>query len=244
MRRTRLLAALIAIPVLLAAACGGGSDDDNGAPTSVPFSTAELGTMLVGPASLYAPSLEELPGYFTLDRGETFGLSALTFTALGPFSSAEEGDRLSAEWGYVDGYRGVFQPDGLIAGVLEGRYYVTVMVHEFKTTEGARSAFAHYKALSDSTEGSEQESVPQIGNEAGAWSAVSGTVPNTEMEAVYHRIVVRRGNILAEVRTQGGQPFMTIESAAAIATIIDERAEGVREAVEPTPIAAPTSPAF
>jgi hypothetical protein len=38
------------------------------------------------------------------------------------------------------------------------------------------------------------------------------------------------------VLTYGGQPFLTINPARDIAVIIDERALGERDAIEPTPI--------
>ena len=117
-------------------------------------------------------------------------------------------------------------------------------MHSFRTIEGARDAFAHYESWSTDAEGSETESAPDLGNEAGAWSFLTGTVGNSDVERIFHRVLLRRGNIIADVLTEGGQPFMTIDQAAGFAQIIDERATGGRAAELPTPIVAPASPAL
>jgi hypothetical protein len=232
----------LALP-FFALACGGDDGGDDIAPDAS-TGQSEPGRLLTEPPAAYAPAVEELAGFFSVQDNETYGLSAGTFASLGPFDSRADGERLADEWGYDSGFRVIFQPDGLLAGVLEGRFFATIMIHEFETTQGAQEAFAHYKTWSDGRAGSEKEEAPDLGNESGAWSIVLGTVGNTEMETVYHRVVIRRGNIIADILTEGGKPFMTIDQAAGLAQIFDERATGTRPAEMPTPVAAPTSPAF
>ncbi len=236
MSRLYAAAVVLALPFLLLA-CGGGDDDAGGG-------QAELGQVLTQPPSAYAPAVEELDDFFSVNDNETYGLALGTFASLGPFQNRAEGEALAEEWGYVQGYRVIYQPDGLLAGVLQGRYFATIMIHEFETAEGARDAFAHYKAWSDGVADSKKEQAPELGNESGAWSIIAGNVGNTEMERVYHRIVIRRGNIVADIVTEGGLPFMTIDQAAGLAQIFDGRVTGDRPAEPPTPVPVSTSPAF
>ncbi len=217
----------MSLPFLLAA-CGG--DDDSGS-----GSESAPGVAVDGPPLRYMPAVEEMPGLFTVDEGNSFGLSSRAFAGMGPFRNVQEGDELAEEWGYTVGNVMVFRPDGLLAGVLEGRYFATIMIHQFETPVGARDAFAHYKSWSDGVKDSETEDAPILGNESGAWSIATGTVANTEMKAIHHRVVIRRGNIVADVRTEGGEPFMSVDDAAALALIIDQRATGERLAEMPTP---------
>lgn len=222
----------------LAMACGdrdGSSGADSG-PEPV----------LAGPPSAYAPALEELEGLYEVNRSETYSLSQATFATLagGPFPDTKAAEDFAKEWGYQGGFTVLYQPDGLLAGVLQGRYYITVQVHQFSSTEGAKELFARFSEQGDTTRGSERMKADRVGNESGAWAFVQGTVGNSEMVGIYHRVVFRRGNIVGVVITYGGEPYMTIERALAVARIMDERATGGREAVEPTPIARPTSPAF
>lgn len=203
-------------------------------------------TVLPGPASAYAPALDELDGLFEVNRSETYALSEASFATLagGAFPDTRAAQDFAEEWGYEGGFTVLYQPDGLLAGVLQGRYYITVQVHRFSSTEGAKELFAKLREQGDTARGSEPVRADTVGNQSGAWAFVQGTVGNSEMVGIYHRVVFRRGNIVGVVITYGGEPYMTIEPALAVARIMDERATGVRDAVEPTPIARPTSPVF
>ena len=97
-----LIPGLLFVALFAAFACGGeGEKDDT-------ILTSELGQQLEGPPPRYAPAVEELPGYFIVDRANSFNLSALTFASLGPFATLADGDRLAAAWGYEGGYIVVF----------------------------------------------------------------------------------------------------------------------------------------
>ena len=223
----------------LAMACG---DRDDNADTG----SGGADVVLAGPPSAYAPALEDLEGLYEVNRSETYSLSQATFATLagGPFPDTKAAEDFAKEWGYQGGFTVLYQPDGLLAGVLQGRYFITVQVHQFSSTEGAKELFGKFNEQGDTTRGSERVKADPVGNQSGAWAFVQGTVGNSDTVGIYHRVVFRRGNIVGVVITYGGEPYMTIERALAVARIMDERATGVREAVEPTPIARPTSPAF
>ena len=226
------------LAVLLVAACG--DDDDGGPATGVTPSTGGTSggpePQIEVPVSRFAPELEEMPGRFEVNQLETFGLSAATWSVIGPFDNPQQGEQLAAEWGYVEGWRVLYNPDGLISGVVQGGYYATIEVHLFETAAGASEAYAQFVEKSTSRAGSEKQATKDLANESSGWELVEGTVGSTDMVAVYHRFIFRRGNIVAWVQTYGGEPFMTIDPARDIAVIIDERALGERDAVEPTPI--------
>lgn len=224
---------------LIAAACGGG--DDGGSPQAdlSPSTGGVSGgpePLLEMPVARYAPSLEEMPGRFEVNTPETFGLTAATWSVIGPFDNPQEGEQLAGDWGYVEGWRVLYNPDGQLAGVVEGRYYATIEVHLFETTAGAAEAYARYLDRSINKAGSDRQNTRPLANESSGWELVEGTVGGTDMVAVYHRFIFRRGNLVGMVLTYGGQPFLTINPARDIAVIIDERALGERDAIEPTPI--------
>lgn len=235
-----VLAAAIVVAVLgLAAACGGDGGNGEGGAAFTPSTGGLSGgpePMLEMPVSRFAPALEEMPGPFSVNVPETFGLSAATWSVIGPFDNPQQGEQLAGEWGYIEGWRVLYDPDGLLSGVVEGRYYATIEVHLFKTADGAKKAYAQYLEKSSGREGSERQSARGLGNESSGWAFVQGTVGTTDMVAVYHRFIFRRGNLVTSVITYGGQPFLTIDPARDIAVIIDERALGERDAAEPTPI--------
>lgn len=243
--RLHVPAFLLVIGVVLAGAALACGDRD----TTSGSTGGGPDTVLEGPPSAFAPALDELDelgGLYDVNRSETYTLSPATFATLagGPFPDTKAAEDFAKEWGYQGGFTVLYEPDGLLSGVLQGRYYVTVQVHQFSSTEGAKELFARFNEQGDSTRGSERVNAETVGNQSGAWAFVQGTVGPSEMVGIYHRVVFRRGNIVGVVITYGGEPFMTIERALAVARIMDERALGVRDAVEPTPIARPTSPAF
>ncbi len=68
MQRRFAAAFLMSLPFLLAA-CGG--DDDSGS-----GSESAPGVAVDGPPLRYMPAVEEMPGLFTVDEGNSFGLSS------------------------------------------------------------------------------------------------------------------------------------------------------------------------
>ncbi len=245
MRATRLLAGLSFALVLLAG-CGGGGDD--GGASTRPASTGGTGggpeVTADSPVTKYAPFVEELSslGSFEVYPPETFGLAAATWSLTGPFVSATEGEQKAADWGYQEGFNVQYNPQGLLAGVLQGRYYITIQVHLFETKDGAVSAFEAYKTTTTGAAGAKELSPKGLGNEWVASELPQGVVGSSDVVAIYHRFVFRRGNVVATVQTYGAEPFMTIDPAREVAVMIDDRILGNTPAVEPTPIPPPVQP--
>ncbi|MCL4231479.1 MAG: hypothetical protein KJ053_07840 [Dehalococcoidia bacterium] len=256
MRGERILgrrAALAAIggagAALLLTACGGGSSATSQSAatlaargSSTPNTGASTGgveggpePLLSGPAAKYAPAQAELEAPYKVAPNETFGMGLDTYAASTFFPGATEGRDLAESWGFAEGYQVTLNPDGLLAGVLKGGYYVVVEVYLFGDQSGAKSAFDYYESRYGSTAGSEEASAKGLANQSGSWQLIKGPVGTSSLVGVYHRFLLRRGNMLASVQTYGAQPFMTIDKARDIAVIIDERALGTRQATEPTP---------
>ncbi|MBI5949008.1 MAG: hypothetical protein HY875_12790 [Chloroflexi bacterium] len=233
-RRLGLAAAVVALALALATAtCGG--DDAAGDDTDA----SGLGgpsPNLQGPASRYAPYLNELRGEFEANPSGTYGFTEQLYAGSGPFHSAAEAAQLIGDWGYVDGYQATYEPVGLLAAAVQGRFFVTTETHLFKTTDGARKAFDTYAAYYAAATGSVAVADAQgLANQSAAFKIESGTLGNSTVNAVFHSFMFRRGNLVAIVRTFGGVPFMTIEQARAVAVIMDEHALGKRVNDEPTP---------
>ncbi|MDZ7728678.1 MAG: hypothetical protein U5Q44_11055 [Dehalococcoidia bacterium] len=131
--RTRfpLLAILFASLVFAACDAVGGEEVE---PTA---SLTGDSPSLEGPASRYAPFVEELPGDFEVNPPETFALTDDIWSRVGPFESGDAGQQFIDEHGFIEGYRAHFNPDGLLAGVAsDGRYYVTVETYLFDRARG------------------------------------------------------------------------------------------------------------
>jgi|GEM_PF-3375697 len=198
---------------------------------------------LEGPASRYAPSLEEAPPGYQVITPETYDLNAFQFAAQsGLFTEVATGEQRAEEWRYLSGRRTSLEPIGKGAEVLQGGYWLTVDNYLFEYPEGAEAAFNHLKTVYDGVTGSERVDAAPLGNQSAAWALQKGTVLQSETPAIYHRFVFRRGNLLTIVQTMGATPFMTIEQARDIAIVVDERALGQRDQSTPTPAAAPTLP--
>lgn len=235
--RLASIAGSLSLVALLLAACGGNDDDANGVRPPSTGGTAD-GPELIseGPPSRYIPFVEELRGNFDVPPPEVFGIAPATWGLTGPFDTPQEGETMADEWGYVGGHNVQFNPDGLLAGVLQGGYYITVQVHIFDAVDGAEKAFEAYETRSDSLPGSATVSTPALANESAAYEYTEGTVGSTDTVAVYHRFIFRRGNTVVSVLTYGAQPFMTIDPARDVAVMIDNRILGETGALEPTPI--------
>lgn len=239
-RRALLVgAAIVALgAAALAGACG--SEDvpapPEGAPTPLPTSAAPDGPLLTGPANRFAPAIEEVPPFLAIDAQETFPVGRDGFLVLGPFRDTVEGRRLLDSWGYDSGYRIQFAPDGLLAGVMLGRYYATVETYLLPNQASARQAFAKYREQGELPGGVDRLEIGDgIGDERAAWRLRQGTVGETNVAAVYHRLVLRRGNLVAVVTTFAAEPFASSEPVLLLSRIIDERATGTRPAPTPTP---------
>ena len=211
-------------------------------PTPTPNDPADdREPFIAGAASSYAPSLDELPGDYRVNDGETYGLDSGGFITFGPFHTIDEGQLFVDTHQYINGYTVLYEPDGLLAGVLEGRYFITIWVHIFASFEDAAAAYELFDTQSKAQEGAEIVPILPLANQSGASGVISGTVGDSPTAAEYHRVVFRRGNLIAVVQTFGSAPLINVNPARFVAGIIDERAVGEREAEAPTP--APTSSA-
>ncbi|MCE7929606.1 MAG: hypothetical protein DYG91_14100 [Chloroflexi bacterium CFX7] len=248
-RRAALATIAGAGAALVVTACGGGSSATSrnaatlaaqGSSTPAPGTSTggvEGGPepLLSGPAAKYAPAQAELTAAYKVAPNETYGMGLDTYAASTFFPGATEGKELATGWGFGEGYQVMLEPDGLLAGVLKGGYFVTAEVYLFHDQAGAKAAFDYYRSRYDSTAGSESAPAKGLANQSGGWQLIKGPVGTSSLVGVYHRFVFRRGNMLASVQTYGAQPFMTVDKARDIAVIIDERALGTRQATEPTP---------
>ncbi len=193
--------------------------------------------VLTGPASRLAASAEDIGGGIQGVPPESLNLTPDEYAdpSLGPFRNIDEGRDKVTEWGYVEGYVTVLEPDGLLAGVAQGRFYVRVEAHLFGTPQGAAAAFAWYNDIYSGIDGLTPEDAAPLANESASWKSLQGKIENTDLDRAYHRFIFRRGNLVAIVQTVGADTFMTIDPARDIAVVVDERALGSRAAPTPTP---------
>ncbi len=231
----RLLPALLCAALLAAAvACSGGDAADDGALGD--DSADEPSPVLQGPASRYAPDVEDLAGNLSVFPPETYPVSRDIFAFQGPFGNPDEALEFLGEQGYVDGYRVQFNPDGLLAGVVgQGQYYVTVETYLFAGADGARNVYNQFEDRYSDVEGSERRDPERLGNRSSGWEFVQGPIGDTDVVAVYHRFAFQRGNLIGVVQTFGAEEHMSIDLARDIALLIDNRAVGETPAEEPTP---------
>ena len=196
-------------------------------------------TVVAGPASRFAPFTGELPGRYSVNVPETFAQNISTFASSYLFTSANEGADYARTWKILDGYKVQFDPDGLAAGIIQGRYGALIETYMFQDLDGSKAAYQYIAGVLSKTSGSVVQTPTQLANESSGYQIISGTVGSSDMVQVYHRFLFRRGNVVTSVQTVGGQPFMTIDKARDIAVIIDDRILGKREATTPTPIPTP-----
>lgn len=238
-------------------AAGGGTTSTPGASVTpsrtgivaaTPSAVSTAGTeggpepLLDGPASQFVFGELDLGGYLAMaPEVTTLDLSGF-ITASRLFINSKQGEDLSKEWGFKEGFKTAFEPDGQLAALLQGRFYINVEVYLFATTEGASRAYAHIESLYRNTAGSERQQAKGLGNQSSGWKFLSGKVGTSDVDAVYHRFIFRRGNLVAAVQTLGAAPTMTVDQARDLAVFIDDLALGKRPTATPTPISKPGLP--
>lgn len=238
----RLLLALFACSLIVPAfaACGGDSGTAGASPTgtsapgAINSSTNGSSPKLDGPASKYSVAITDLGVNWITDIPATFVLNIENYAPTRTFSSAEEGRRLLAEWGYQSGYETGYSPEGRDTAVLNGAFYVRVESHLFADEAGAKAAMAYFESIIKST-GANPVSAEAVGNESAAFTATFGTIGKSKVNAVYHHVIFRRGNLVTVVLTKGAEGFMKVDPAREVALIADQKALGQKPAVEPTP---------
>jgi hypothetical protein len=227
----------MAMPVLQG--CGGGSGANTTVPTSVsPTASipndAKTAPTLTMPASRFAVSLDDLGNAFITNVPDTYVLTLDSYAGTRTWKSVDEGKKYLNEWGYLGGYETSFRPEGDDTAVLQGAYNVYVECDLFGTPDKAKSAFAYFtKQFTDAK--APAIGVAPIGNESVAYQFPLDKIRSSNISAVDHRLMFRRGNLIVVVRTTGAEGFMSITQARTIAQIIDEKALGTKQAIEPTP---------
>jgi hypothetical protein len=253
-RHLLALCACSLLPTLLIA-CGGSDDDDDGvSPTtstdaspgasvtpsrsSVPVDSSSEPTV-DPPASKYTLLLADIgDGYFT-DRQHTFELTIENYSATASFPDQAEGERLLKEWGYEGGFETSYEPEGRQTDVLNGKYYVAVETHLFASPEGAQAAYAYFEEKLLEARRGEPIQAATVGNESSAWKYIDAKISGSSIDGVFHRFVIRRGNLVAVVQTWGADPLMRVDTARGFAAILDQKALGQKEALAPTPTPEP-----
>lgn len=240
-----LAASLLVVPFV--AGCGGSDNSAkaNGSATTPAGASATTGSsspndatrapILTMPASRFAISLDDLGLSFITNVPDTFVLNAENYGGSKTFTSADEGKQLLSKWGYLGGYETGFRPEGGEKAVLQGSYYINIETHLFKGEEGAKSAYDYFEGRLKSTGAAQPVNTEQLGNKSSAWKLVSGKVAGSTIDAAYHRFLFRRGNLVTVIQTYGADSFMTSGTARGLAAIVDAKALGTKQAIEPTP---------
>jgi hypothetical protein len=248
MARNLFLTLGLGLSLTLLAACGDGeasSNDDGTSPTATQSTQANptsAGTendpgpepALSGPASKYSISQLDLDSGYITDVPGTYVLDATNYSQTKTFATPEEGQALLTEWGYAGGYETGYTPEGRERAVLQGAHYFWVETHLFEDGRGASAAYDYFEERLRAS-GSEQVTFPGIGNESTAWVRLGEKVYGSTVDSAFHRVVFRRGNLVAIVATWGAEPFMNIGTVTTLGRIVDEKALGERDAPEPTP---------
>jgi hypothetical protein len=205
-----LLAMAVVVIFLLTGNNDGGPDvsktvNNNKGPASTGGTLGGPEPIVQLPASRYIPLITEVPGHNEVNVSDTFTMNITTFTSSYWFINDQEGQDRAREWKIVDGYQVYYQPVGLSAQVLQGDFYTTIETYLFADVEGARGAYAHLAKKIGSLPGTEVEKARGLANESSAYSLVQGTIGVSEVVAVYHRFIFRRGNAVVSVQTYGGE---------------------------------------
>ena len=243
MSRRLLLVLAPAVFLGFSIACGGDDKSpktvsDSTPPTSTANQSVDTTTspIVKAPASKYAVSQDDLEaGAYITDLAGTYFVTPDMYAGAKTFTSPQEGQSLLKQWGYVGGYETGYEPEGRLTAVLNGSYYITEEVHLFAAEDGAKQAYDHFEKKLK--QGGVAQNVPAgpVGNSSTAWQSVQGRVGTSSVASVLHTVLFRRGNLLVVILTRGAQPFMKIDAARGLALIADQKALGLKEAIEPTP---------
>jgi hypothetical protein len=236
----------------LLAACG---DSDSKSPVaatatgSKSTTTAQMptgsapvsGRLLAAPASQFSLNQDDLGKGFITDIPNTKSIDADFFASSSIFDNKPDGNSKLSTWGYIGGFRSAYVPEGRTSTLLNGGYAASVDSHLFTTEDGARQAYA-YIADRLKKGGAQSVNAPTVGAESIAWTLTAGTFPNSTVNRVVHTLILRQGNLIAIVQTQGAEGFMKVDTVVALAQIVDEKALGKRPIVLPTPVSNYTPP--
>lgn len=259
MSAPRVLLLPFALALLLgagSAACGGDDIDisktvkdstQTSGPTATPTrpsrstggTTGGPETITKGLASQYAPALNEIPGVNNVNVPETFTANLGTFASSYLFINNKQGEEKANEWKIVDAYQVAYDPQGLQADLLRGRYYVRAEVYMFLDLAGAQAAYEFMDKFYLARTGTQQVPTKQLANQSNAYKITSGTVGTSDELAAFYRMLVRRGNVVFVIQVNGADKFISVDEARNIAIVVDDRILGNRAAPVPTPIPTP-----
>jgi hypothetical protein len=233
---------IAAVATVIGIAVSGGDDSEAASGQPTPASSSTAGTndtttapVLDKPAARYVIQAGDVPSGFKTLGSNTFNLSAIGFAANGYFASAQDGETQANSWGYQDGYQSSFEPDGQLAGLLQGRYYIQVEAYLFTTVAGASQAYGHIADVTRSNQQSIEQKTNPLGNISSAWMTTTGKVGSSDLDMVYYRFIFQRGNLVSVVQVNGAAPYMTVDRARDLAVVVDQKALGTRPAPTPTP---------
>lgn len=229
------LAVVGAVLVLLFALGNGDDSTDDPLPRSTGGTVGGAEPVLDPPAYAYVVQVDDAGPTHETSPIETFILSADGFAASGYFPSVSAGELAVQEWAYLDGYQALLQPLGQSADAAQGQVYIRTESFIFGNIDGARNAFDYFVRFHEQRPGSEKVEAAPLANGSAAFSITQGTIPNTQLPAVYHRFFFRRGNLVSIVQVFGALQFTTIDEARDFAVLVDEKALGQRPAPTPTP---------
>lgn len=208
-------------------------------PKSTAGTTGGADDAVPGPASRYSPGVKELPGVFSVNVPETFTDNISTFSSSYLFTGVAQGQDLAKKWGIIDGFKVAYDPDGLEAGLLSGRYYVAVETYLFEKSSGASDAYDFIQNVYSSRAGSEKQDAKGLGIKSAGYKIIQGTVGTSDQPKAYYSFMFKRGNVVAVVRITGAERSVSVDTARQVAAIIDDRITGKRESTQPTAIPTP-----
>lgn len=236
-----LALATCALATLLpfAIACGDGTADAppaQGGSTATPeITNPSVSPRLEPPASKYVVRVEELGTNWITDIPSTLVVDGDAYAKTSIFSSEAEGKKLLQSWGYEGGYQTGYTPEGRETAVLNGAYWIRTECHLFAQESGAKQAYDYFNKFAAAQPGMAPVSMAQVGNQSASYVMTLGTIGKSSVNAVYHQVLFRRGNLVCVVLTKGAEPFMKVDPARNIALISDKKALGQLDTPEPTP---------
>ncbi|MEO6399145.1 MAG: hypothetical protein ABIP13_11800 [Tepidiformaceae bacterium] len=250
------LASLLVGGAALAAGCGGDTDvsktvkdvtpGSGGATATATRPSLSVGGTTGGPekesrglASQVVPAIDEMPTGMKVSASDSFTLNLGTFTSSYLFTNNLQGEEKANAWRIVDGYQVSYEPNGLDADLLRGRYYVRAEAYLFQTIEGATEAYDFMDKFYLARPATQKVPTKQLANQSNAYKLLNGTVGTSDQLAAYYRMLVRRGNAVFVVQVNGSDKFINVDQARDIAVIMDDRVLGIRANPVPTPIPTP-----
>lgn len=195
---------------------------------------AKSAPALTMPVSRFAVGLTDLGNAFITNVDQTYVLDVKSYSRSMAFTTPADGERMLTDWGYKGGYETGFRPEGGDTAVLNGAYNINIETHLFSNEGGAKKAFDYFDGRLKAS-GQQPVDAAQVGNESEGWKFSGGKIKDSSESAADHRFMFRRGNLVVIVRTLGAAAFMTIGQAHDIAWIVDQKALGKTQAIEPTP---------